>query len=115
MTFAPGDPREGFVVKAHVSGGDDFAVCRDPDQVAADDVRRATDEDSGDSAGDELVVTLAHLLGDDSGAAKRLTKGRWFITRWRQPVMTSSGGILGLAVSDKLKGGGSMSDCVGPE
>ena len=90
MTFAPGDPREGLIVKAHVSGGDDFAVCRDPDQVTANDVRRATDEDSGDSAGDELVVTLAHLLGDDSGAAK----GK--ITRWRQPVMTSSGGILDL-------------------
>ena len=35
--FAARDPWKGFVIEAHIGGGRNSALCRDPDEVAAHD------------------------------------------------------------------------------
>jgi len=71
MAFAARDPCTRFVIEAHIGGGGDPALCRDPNEVTANDLGRAVDEDSCYTSGDEFVVALADLFGDDGGATER--------------------------------------------
>ena len=111
VAVASGDPWERLVVEAHVGGGDNSAMRRDPDQIAADDVWRAADEGFRHSAGNKFVVSLADLFGDNSGAAK----GEMVHHTLAAAGDDFERGYLGFAVGDQVEGGGGVSDRIGPE